>query len=58
MQYEPLGNTGLEFTAFSFKDPQKAAAMFAEDGAFEIQYLTTSGLPERDRMEPVYVPAT
>jgi hypothetical protein len=55
MQYEPLGNTGLEFTAFSFKDPQKAAAMFAEDGALELPYLTTFG---RNRMEPAYVPAT
>jgi len=26
----------LEFTAFSFRDPKKAAEMFAEDGAFEI----------------------
>ena len=25
----------LEFTDFSFRDLQKAAAMFAEDGAFE-----------------------
>ena len=30
----------LEFTGFSFKDPEKAAAMFAKDGAFEMPYLT------------------
>ena len=33
----------LEFTGFSFKDPEKAAAMFAKDGAFEMPYLTTFG---------------
>ena len=37
----------LEFTAFSFKDPEKAAAMFAKDGAFEMPYLTTFGFPGR-----------
>ena len=26
----------LEFTAFSIRDPKKAAEMFAEDGAFEM----------------------
>ena len=35
----------LEFTAFSFRDPNKAAEMFAEDGALEIPYLATFGLP-------------
>ena len=35
----------LEYTAFSFRDPKKAAEMFAEDGAFEIPYLATLGLP-------------
>jgi hypothetical protein len=37
----------LEFTASSFKDPEEAAAMFAEDGAFEMPYLTTFALPWR-----------
>ena len=37
----------LEFTAFLFRDPQKAAAMFAEDRAFEMRYLTTFGFPGR-----------
>jgi hypothetical protein len=35
----------LEYTAFSFRDPKKAAEMFAEDGAFELPYLATFGLP-------------
>src|SRR5271168_1328892 len=35
----------LEFTAFSFKDPKKAAEMFAEDGAVEMPYLSTLGIP-------------
>jgi hypothetical protein len=35
----------LEYTAFSFRDPKKAAEMFTEDGAFEIPYLTTLGFP-------------
>ena len=35
----------LEFTAFSFRDPRKAAEMFAEDGAFEMPYLATFGVP-------------
>ena len=26
----------LEYTAFSFREPKKAAEMFAEDGAFEL----------------------
>ena len=34
----------LEYTAFSFRDPRKAAEMFAEDGAFEMPYLATFGL--------------
>ena len=32
----------LEYTAFSFRDPKKAAEMFAADGAFELPYLSTS----------------
>jgi len=32
-----------EFIASSFKDPQKAAEMFAEDGAFEMPYLADLG---------------
>ena len=35
----------LEFTAFSFRDPRKTAEMFAEDGAFEMPYLATFGIP-------------
>ena len=35
----------LEYSAFSFRDPKKAAEMFAEDGAFELPYLATFGLP-------------
>jgi uncharacterized protein len=37
----------FEFAAFSFKDPEKAAAMFSTDGAFEMPYLTTFGFPGR-----------
>jgi len=37
----------LEFTAFSLRDPKKAAKMFAEDGAFEIPYLATFGVPSQ-----------
>jgi uncharacterized protein len=37
----------LEFTAFSFRDPEKAAAMFKEDGAFEMPYLESLGIPWR-----------
>jgi hypothetical protein len=33
----------LEYTAFSFREPKKAAEMFAEDGAFELPYLATFG---------------
>ena len=36
-----------EFTASSFRDPQKAAEMFAEDGAFEMPYLESLGFPSR-----------
>ncbi len=32
----------IEYTAFSLRDPKKAAEMFAEDGAFELPYLATS----------------
>jgi hypothetical protein len=35
----------LEYTAFSFRDPKKAAEMFTEDGAFELPYHATFGLP-------------
>jgi uncharacterized protein len=35
----------LAYTAYSFRDPNKAAEMFAEDGAFELPYLATLGLP-------------
>jgi hypothetical protein len=36
-----------EFTATSFRDPQKAAEMFTEDGAFEMPYLESFGFPGR-----------
>jgi len=36
-----------EFTAASFRDPKKAAEMFTEDGAFEIPYLESVGVPGR-----------
>jgi ketosteroid isomerase-like protein len=36
-----------EFTASSFRDPKKAAEMFAEDGAFEMLYLDSLGFPWR-----------
>src|ERR1700741_1185826 len=36
-----------EFTAASFRDPQKAAEMFSEDGAFEMPYLESFGFPGR-----------
>jgi ketosteroid isomerase-like protein len=35
----------LAYTAYSFRDPNKAAEMFSEDGAFELPYLATLGLP-------------
>jgi ketosteroid isomerase-like protein len=37
----------LEYTTFSFRDPKKAAEMFTEDGAFEMPYLATFGLPPK-----------
>ena len=36
-----------EFTAASFRDPKKAAEMFSEDGAFEMPYLESVGVPGR-----------
>ena len=36
-----------EFTAASFRDPQQAAEMFTEDGAFEMPYLESVGVPGR-----------
>jgi hypothetical protein len=36
-----------EFTAASFRDPKKAAEMFSEDGAFEMPYLESFGIPGR-----------
>jgi len=36
-----------EFTAASFRDPKKAAEMFAEDGAFEMPYLESFGVQGR-----------
>jgi uncharacterized protein len=36
-----------EFTAASFRDPKKAAEMFTEDGAFEMPYLESFGVPGR-----------
>ena len=36
-----------EFTAASFRDPKKAAEMFIEDGAFEISYFESVGVPGR-----------
>ena len=39
----------LEYTAFSFRDPKKAAEMFTEDGAFQLPYLATFGLPTEYR---------
>jgi len=37
----------LEFTAFSFRDPKKAAEMFAKAGAFQMPYLATFGIPSQ-----------
>jgi ketosteroid isomerase-like protein len=37
----------LEFAASSFREPQKAGAMFAEDGAFEMPYLADFGFSPR-----------
>jgi hypothetical protein len=36
-----------EFTAASFRDPTKAAEMFTDDGAFEMPYLESLGVPGR-----------
>jgi len=36
-----------QFTAASFRDPEKAAEMFADDGAFEMPYLESLGVPGR-----------
>jgi uncharacterized protein len=36
-----------EFTASSFRDPKEAAEMFTEDGAFEMPYLESLGVPGR-----------
>jgi hypothetical protein len=37
----------LEFTASSIRDPKKAAEVFAENGAFEMPYLATFGIPSQ-----------
>ena len=37
----------LEFTASSFADPCAAAAMFSDDGAFELPYIADFGFPAR-----------
>jgi uncharacterized protein len=39
----------LAYTAYSSRDPNKAAEMFAEDGAFELPYLASLGLPPEYR---------
>jgi hypothetical protein len=39
----------LEYTASSIRDPKKAAEMFAEDGASEMPYLATFGIPSQYR---------
>ena len=36
-----------EFTTFSMRDPQNAAEIFAEEGAFEMSYLADFGFPPR-----------
>jgi uncharacterized protein len=36
-----------EFAAASFRDPKEAAEMFTEDGAFEMPYLESLGVPGR-----------
>ena len=36
-----------EFTAASFRNPKEAAEMFTEDGAFEMPYLESLGVPGR-----------
>ncbi len=37
----------LEFTASSFVDPYAAAAMFSENGVFELPYIADFGFPAR-----------
>jgi hypothetical protein len=39
-----LKRTNVQYTAFWFRDPKKAAEMFAEDGAFELPYRKAAGL--------------
>jgi hypothetical protein len=36
-----------EFTASAFRDPKKTARLFCEDGAYEVPYLESLGLPWR-----------
>jgi len=38
-----------DYNAFSFRDPRKAAEMFADDGAFEMPYFESLGVPSRHR---------
>ena len=37
----------LEFTALGLGDPEGAAAMFSDDGAFEMPYIADFGFPGR-----------
>jgi hypothetical protein len=37
----------LEFTALGLGDPDEAAAMFSDDGAFEMPYIADFGFPGR-----------
>jgi len=37
----------LEFTSLSLADPYTAAAMFGDDGAFEMPYIADFGFPAR-----------
>ncbi|HTF67169.1 MAG TPA: nuclear transport factor 2 family protein [Edaphobacter sp.] len=44
----------LDHTARAIRDPQKAADMFTQDGAFEMPYLATFGCAtEYKRREPI-----
>ena len=36
-----------DYNAFSFRDPRKAAEMFADYGAFEMPYFESLGVPSR-----------
>jgi len=36
-----------DYNAFSFRDPRRAAEMFADDGAFEMPYFESLGVPSR-----------